>query len=216
MKVIAVISQKGGSGKTTLASNLGVAAQQAGSRTAIVDTDPQQSVRFWGDKRPNDGPGPEVLGDHAKRLPRIIETAADAGFDVLVIDTQPRDSGDALLACKVADIILIPCRPAAYDLHAIADTLGTTKEARKPAFVVLNSAPIRSAMVDQAREYLEGQGATVAPVIVRQRVAFSHSVLVGQTALEFEPDGKAAEEINELWAWVCAQLELEPVTRKAA
>jgi chromosome partitioning protein len=213
MKVVSMLSQKGGSGKSTVCVHLAVAAHQAGLRTAIVDLDPQQSVRFWGDQRRGE---PEVLGDHAKRLPMIVERAASA-FDMLIVDTPPKDSGDALQAAKVADLVLIPCRPNVFDLHAVAQTLQTAKEARKPAFVVLSCAPVRSNVVQEAGALLKDQqDAKIAPVVIHQRVAFSHCLIDGKSALEFEADGKAAQEARDLFAWVCTELGISPAIKEAA
>ena len=78
---------------------------------------------------------------------------------------------------------------------------------RTPAFVVLNAAPIRSRAVDEARDVVSKFDGKVAPVVLCQRAAYGHSVIEGRTAQEFEPDGKAAEEIEALWEWVKSELE---------
>ncbi len=114
----------------------------------------------------------------------------------------------SLQAARAADLILIPCRPAAFDLEAIEATRDLAALAKKPATVVLNAAPIRSAIVGEAATGLEAQGAQVAPFIMHQRVAFSHAVIDGRTALEIEPEGKAAEETFALFGWACGQVGL--------
>jgi chromosome partitioning protein len=204
MKTIAVISQKGGSGKSTISVHLAVAAQIGGLRVAIVDLDPQATARKWGDKR--EAPEPEVVGDHAERLPQLVEAAAANGADLLIIDTAPNADRASLAAARAADLVLIPCRPAAFDLDAIEATRDLAEIAKKPAWVVLNSAPIRSAITEEARRGLEEKGARVAPQVVHVRVAYSHSVIDGRTAMEFEPDGKAAEEIKALLTWARRQM----------
>ncbi|MFE1603318.1 ParA family partition ATPase [Methylobacterium sp. ID0610] len=207
MRTIAIISQKGGVGKTTVAVHLAVAGAQAGYRTALVDLDPQATARKWGDKRQADEP--EVIGDHAERLPQLVEAAQSNGADLLIIDTAPNADRASLAAARAADLILIPCRPAAFDLEAIEATRDLASIARKPAWVVLSSAPARSAVVEEARRGLEGQGAQVAPQVVHQRVAYSYSVIDGRTAEEYEPGGKAAEEIAALFAWASEQAGLQ-------
>ncbi len=206
MKTIAVISQKGGSGKSTISVHLAVAAQQHGLRVAVIDLDPQATARKWGDKREADEP--EVIGDHAERLPQLVEAARANGADLLVIDTAPNADRASLTAARAADLVLIPCRPASFDLDAIEATCDLADIAKKPAWVVLNAAPIRSGIVDEARKGLEGQGRKVAPQVVHVRVAFSHGVIDGRTAQELEPDGKAAEEIEALFLWACIQVDL--------
>lgn len=206
MRTIAVISQKGGAGKSTLAVHLAVAAHLGGHRCAIVDLDPQATTRKWGDKRQADGP--EVVGDHAERLPQLVDAARSNGADLLVIDTAPNADRASLTAARAADLILIPCRPAAFDLEAIEATRDLAVIAKKPAWVVLSSAPVRSAIVEEARRGLEASGAQVAPQTIHQRVAYSYAVIDGRSASEYEPEGKAAEEVAALFRWASQQVGL--------
>lgn len=211
MRTFAIISQKGGAGKTTLSVHLAVAAQLQGLQVAVIDLDPQATARKWGDKRQAE---PEVVGDHAERLAQLKSAAEANGADLLIIDTAPNADRASLSAAKAADFILIPCRPAAFDLEAMTATTDLAELARKPAAIVLNAAPTRSAIVEEARRGLEGQGARVVPQVVHSRVAFSHSVIDGRTAGEFEPDGKAASEIRSLLGWLCTEVGM-PACRRA-
>ena len=110
MKIVSVINQKGGSGKTTLALHLAVAASQAGRNTAVIDLDPQASSANWGDRR--QAKGPVVRSAHASRLPQELQQIQDAGGEVVVVDTAPHADSAALEAAHASDLILIPCRPA--------------------------------------------------------------------------------------------------------
>ena len=107
---------------------------------------------------------------------------------------------------------------AAFDLEAIRATLTLTQIAQKPSFVVLNAAPPRSGFGREAAEGLEGQGVQVAPIIMSQRAAFAHGVIDGRTAQEFEPGGKAAEEVERLYLWLCGIVDMPTCrqVRKAA
>lgn len=203
MRTIAVISQKGGAGKTTVTLHLAVAATMAGLNVAVIDLDPQATARKWGDRR--QAPAPEVVGDHAERLPQLIVAAETNGADLLVIDTAPNADRASLTAARAADLILIPCRPATFDLEAIETTRDLAAIAKKPAWIVLSAAPVRSSVTEEARHGLEQSGAKVAPQVIYQRVAYSHSVIDGRTAMEFEPGGKAAEEMLALYEWACQQ-----------
>jgi chromosome partitioning protein len=217
MKIVAIIAQKGGAGKTTLAVHLATAAATAGYATAIIDLDPQATAASWGDKR-NAAEGPEVISGHATRLAALIDAARANGADFLVLDTAPNADQTASLAARAADVVLIPCRPAAFDLEAIETTLSLTKAASKPAYVVLNAVPPRSGISDEAAESLAGQGAQVAPHRLGHRAAYSHGVIDGRTAQEFEPQGKAAAEIHALYKWICGIVDMptRPHARKAA
>lgn len=208
MKVVSVISQKGGAGKTTLATNIAVAASLSGVRTFLADLDPQATARKWGDRR---GRAPEVVSDHAARLPNLLESARAGGAGLVVIDTAPNADQASLAAAKSADIILIPCRPAVFDLEAISTTIDLAAIARRQAFVVLSAAPIRSTIVDEARKVITDQGAKVAPTVIHQRAAYGHASIDGRGVLEYEPGGKAAEEISALFGWL--RDELGPLVR---
>ena len=211
MKIVAIISQKGGAGKTTLAVHLAAAAAKAGYRTAIIDLDPQGTAASWGDRRA--AQEPEVISGQAIRLPALIKAAQENGADFLILDTAPNADQTASLAARAADIVLIPCRPAAFDLEAVETTLMLAKLTAKPAYVVLNAVPPRSGGIDkEASARLEVQGASVAPHQLTHRAAFAHGVIDGRTAQEFEPRGKAAAEIEAVYKWICSVVDMPPYT----
>jgi chromosome partitioning protein len=197
MKTVAIISQKGGAGKTTLAVHLATAAAAAGHRAAIIDLDPQATAASWGDPRTADAP--EVISGQAGRLPVLMKAAQENGATFLVLDTAPNADQTASLAARAADLVLIPCRASAFDLEAIETTLMLAKTATGPAYVVLNAVPPRSGIGKEAAEGLTAQGAQVAPHQLTHRAAFTHGVIDGRTAQEFEPQGKAAVEIEGLY-----------------
>src|SRR5438034_2146113 len=136
MDVIAVIAQKGGTGKTTLTLALAVAAQLAGKVTAIVDLDPQATASNWSDRR--EAESPVVVSAQPARLPHVLTSAEASGAALVLIDTPPRAEQAALAAAKAANLILIPYRPAIYDLETMATTLqlirlpGATPATRLP------------------------------------------------------------------------------------
>jgi chromosome partitioning protein len=206
VKVIAIISQKGGAGKTTLAVHLATAASAAGHTAAIIDLDPQATATSWGDHRQAEAP--EVVSGQAVRLPALMKAAQENGATFLVLDTAPNADQTASLAARAADLVLIPCRPATFDLGAIETTLLLSRAAHKPAYVVLNAVPPRSNIGREAAEGLAGRGAQVAPYQLSQRAAFAHGVIDGRTAQEFEPKGRAAEEVSKLYTWVCTTVDM--------
>ena len=136
MKTVAIVSQKGGAGKTTLALHIAVAAEAAGYPSAIMDMDAQGTAEAWGTWR-SEAP-PIVLAAKATTLARRLEQAAQAGAGVAVIDTPPIAEAEARAAVTAADLVLIPCRPNAFDLHAIRSTAGLVSYAGKKAFLVFN------------------------------------------------------------------------------
>jgi chromosome partitioning protein len=205
MPTIAIVSQKGGSGKTTLAIHLATAATSAGKVACIVDTDPQATAAAWGDWR--GGADPEVITAPPTRLGKTIEDAANLGAEVIVVDTPPHADAAAREAVKAADLVLIPTRPRAFDLHAIQTTAELIRYAGKPAFVVFNAAPARGAQLfAEASAIVENLGLKVCPITFADRAAFHHSVAAGKVATETDPQGKAASETAALWDWVCEQV----------
>lgn len=213
MPIIAIVSQKGGSGKTTLAVHLASAATSAGKVACIIDTDPQATAAAWGDWR--GGADPEVVTTPPSRLAKTIEDAAKLGADVIVIDTPPHADAAAREAVRAADLVLVPTRPRAFDLHAIQTTAELIRYAGKPAFVIFNATPARGAQLfAEASAIVAELGMAVCPVTFADRAAFHHSTAAGKVASETDPQGKAATEAAALWQWVCYQVGM--TTRKRA
>lgn len=207
MKTIAIISQKGGAGKTTVSIHLAVAAEERGLKTAIFDLDPQASAATWADKRTKEAPA--VVSAQASRLPGLLEQAAAQQADLVIIDSAPNADAASLAAARAADIILIPCRPAAFDLNAIGTTLALASVAGKPAFVLLNAVPPQGRVGEEARQALIGGGVAVADPVLHQLVAFSHAVNDGRSAQELDAKSKAAIEIAALFDWIMQQANMQ-------
>jgi chromosome partitioning protein len=203
MKTIAVISQKGGAGKTTLSIHLAVAAESQGIQAAVIDLDPQASAAGWSDSRAAESPA--VVSAQAARLVQVLDAARNNRVGLALLDTAPHSERTALAAARAADFILIPCRPAILDLRAIGSTIDLARLANKPCAVVLNAVPPRSSVAD-AKEAVASYGVQVAPVHFTQRAAFAHALTAGQTAQEYEPDGKAADEALHLYMWISTQV----------
>jgi chromosome partitioning protein len=205
MLKVALISQKGGAGKSTLALHLATEAGVRGLGAAAIDLDPQGNLTRWASRR-GDLP-PDVYSEHPAALENGLSAAGGAGkYGIVFMDTAPHADRGALTAAKSADLILIPCRPATFDLEAIETTLDLCQLAKRPAVVVLNAAPTRSRVVQEAIRVIVGRGGTVSPVVIHQRVAFQHCLIEGRTAAEFEPDGGAARELAALYDDMMARL----------
>ena len=206
MQTIALVAQKGGTGKTTLALSLAVAAVQRGRSVAVVDLDPQASAANWADRRVLNVPA--VVSAHVPRLQNVIDTARQNGVDLILIDTPGKSEQAALAAAKVADLVLIPCRPQIHDI----ETLTATKEiidlaGGRPAFVVLNAVPPQGRRHEEAQAAIQDMGLTVCPAVLVQRAAFGDAPNAGQSASEYEPGGKAAQEIELVYEFVSKLLK---------
>jgi chromosome partitioning protein len=204
---IAIVAQKGGAGKTTLAINLAAAAEQAGHVALIIDTDPQASACEWASWRKG-GP-PEVIDSAPPRLAAKIAQAHSQGATFIVIDTPPHADAAASKAVEAADMVLIPCRPSAFDLAAIRTTGQLVKLHGKPAALVFTAGPARAPKIyGDATALVESFGINVCPHIVADRAAFRHASAAGQSVFEFEPGGRAAAEIAAVHIWLCEQLNV--------
>ena len=206
MKTVAILSRKGGTGKTTLAVHLSVAAERAGRTTALIDLDPQASAIGWSDRR--EGDTPIVISAHASRLPELLETAEKNGVDLAIVDTAAHAETSALTAARAATLALIPCRPASLDLLAIGATVDVVKLAKVPARVVFNGTPARGNLTNEARQAVETYNVPCAPCSIGQRMAFVHALIDGLTVQESEPTGKASHEITALYAYLANEMEV--------
>jgi chromosome partitioning protein len=208
MQTIAIVSQKGGAGKTTLAVHLAAAGSVAGLIALVVDTDPQATACAWHSWRGDEDPDVIDCAAHAL-LPRKLQQVASLGADVAVIDTPPHADIMAREACRAANLILIPCRPRAFDLDAVRMTAELAVASGKPAFLIFMAGPPRAPrLYGEATELVDRFGLKVAPIMLPERAAFHHSVSLGKTAPEIAPNGKAAQEIALLWAWVCERVNM--------
>lgn len=213
MPTIAIISQKGGAGKTTLALHLAAAAQEAGRVSLVIDTDPQATASQWAAWR-KDAP-PEVIDSPPPRLAAKVDQARGQGAEFIVIDTPPHADSAARAAVEAADLVLIPCRPSAFDLSAIQTTAKLVQLLRKPAFVVFTAgSPNAPRVYQEAGELVQSFGTPPCPLQMPDRAAYRHASGEGRTVMELEPRGKAAEEIRQLYDWTCRQLDTSTQKRK--
>ena len=205
MQKIAIISQKGGAGKSTLAIHLAVEAAKT-QNVAIIDLDPQASTASWGDRR--EAELPVVRSAHAARLPQEIALVEENGGELLIIDTAPHSDAAAVEAARAADLVLVPVLPNIFDIEAgLATGTLLRRVTDVPFFVVLNEvAPVGTGEADEAEEALRAQQIPVCPIRIAKRVAYARSLAYGQVACEFEPGGKAATEIEHLHRFACERV----------
>jgi chromosome partitioning protein len=204
MRIIALASQKGGSGKTTIAAHLAVQAGRVGQGPAVlIDTDPQGSLSEWWRARQDDTPALATV-----RLDELEANLAELrsyGTAVALIDTPPALTTSIERVIATADLVLIPARPSPHDLRAVAATVAMASRAGKPFLFVINGAAPRANITAEAVAALSEHG-RVAPVILYQRTDYAASMIDGRTTMETAPSSRSASEIAELWKYVHAQL----------
>lgn len=205
MRVLALASQKGGSGKTTLSGHMAVQAQRAGAGPVVlIDIDPQGSLADWWNER--EAEMPAFAQTTVARLQTDLEALRQQGFKLAVIDTPPAITMAIQSVISVAELIVIPTRPSPHDLRAAGATVDLCDRAGKPLIFVVNAATPRAKITYEAAVALSQHG-TVAPVTLHHRTDFAASMIDGRTVMEADPNGKSAQEVVELWKYVSDRLE---------
>jgi len=214
MRTIAFVTQKGGAGKSTLASNISVAAKHAGERVFVIDLDPLQSLVKWSKLRGQS----EIAVEHipASKLVKALEALEKKGVTVVVIDAPGEDSENLAAAIRAADLCVIPARPNVFDLWASEVTRAKVKEAGKEYIFLLNQIPPaqQSARVEQGAKALQAMGGLLAPM-VSARVDYQEAARHGLGVAELHPSSVAAQEMRELWASVKRRLKKGATAAKA-
>jgi chromosome partitioning protein len=204
MKAITFVTQKGGSGKSTLCISLAIAAQEAGHSVCILEMDRQATISDWAEHRTRDSP--EVAQIEATQLEGIIEQLRQTAYDYVFIDTPGVDSPGTLSAIRAADLCVIPCRPTPADLRAFKPTLAAVYRLEKKFAFVLNQTPPRSYRVRDAADGLAVLG-ILPDVNIVMRNDHQDAIGVGQGVTEFNPTGASAKEIRSLWAWLAKRMQ---------
>jgi len=208
MRIISLLTQKGGAGKSTLTCNLAVAAMQAGEKVLALDLDHEQgTLSEWAKLRPEDKPPVPVAqlpGGDSRQLGSVLDAARDR-FGLMLLDLPGRDSPLTHNAMSVADLCLVPLRPTRPDALAIRKTVEALMIGKKRfAFILNQCPPAHNARSAEMSAGLVSLGYLADPMIC-MRAAFQDAYAAGQGVTEYEPDGKAAAEIRRLWKWIDQQ-----------
>mgnify|MGYP001807174639 CR=1 FL=1 len=207
MKVLSLVTQKGGTGKSALAVSLAVAAEQAGERVVILDLDPQSTSASWYEARAAETPA--VL-DH-NQVGQVSETLTrlrGAGFTLAIIDTPGIDSHATRGAMREADLALVPVRPSEADVKATMPTVRALEAIGRPYALIINQAPTnRQARLTAAVSLRLSTSGEVVPVPVATRMDHQYAYALGQGVHEYAPEGKAAAEVADVWSWCRKRME---------
>jgi chromosome partitioning protein len=202
--IVALLNQKGGVGKTTLALHLAGAWALRGKRVLVVNADRQGSALDWSEQRSREGLSRlfGVLGLARETLHRELpEIARDA--DHVVVDGPPRVTGIARSALLAADVVLVPATPSPFDGWASGEMLRLLGEARvfRPEIVarfVLNRCAARTVIARETAEALADHDPPVLASRIGQRVAFADAARTGRLVYELDKAGSATREIDAL------------------
>lgn len=213
MWVLTFTSQKGGSGKTTLAGHVAVAAERADhGPVAVLDADPQGSLADWWNERRAETP--VFAHTYVSRLAADVEAMRAHGIRLLVIDTPPAITETIERVVGISDLVAVPTRPSPHDLRAAGATIEIVERLGKPLVFVVNGATPRARITAEAAVVLSQHG-TVAPVTVHQRTDFAASMIDGRTVMEIDGGSRSSDEIGRLWGYLSDRLEGRRPTRLA-
>ncbi|MBV9907930.1 MAG: ParA family protein [Hyphomicrobiales bacterium] len=192
------MSQKGGSGKSTIASSLAVAAHETKQAVCVIDMDPQGSLTNWARVR---GAGDiEVLASGAARLPALLASLERRGVTLALLDTPGAEGAASSAAMQAADLNIVPSRPSLFDLRACARTRAAIGEIGGEFVFLLNQCPSakQTARVQDGVEALEEMGQLISPLILA-RADYQEAARCGSGVTELNPCSAAAEEMRGLW-----------------
>lgn len=204
MKVISILTQKGGAGKTTVALNLAVEAERNGKKTAVFDLDPQATATFWKDIRECDTPA--VISLQAVRLEPMLKAAKSEGTDFVFIDGAAVARDIAFSAASVSDYILIPTKTAVFDTKSMIQTIDLAKEKGIPYSILLNMLSPVGQETRDAERLVEQLNSKLCPVRLGNRKSYFRAQGTGLAVQEYEPGGKAAIEIKRLYKFITEQV----------
>lgn len=226
MQTLAVLSHKGGTGKTTIATHLAMSAQAAGHRTVLVDMDPQRSALAWSRHRSaygaaiNEAPviqeGPIFQEGRAGTLYFARQAAERLRVELMVADTAPNCEADTLDAARWADLCLIVVRPSFFDIQAVGRTVDVVRSLGRPGLFLLNQAPAgQGRAMQEATAALSQYGLPVSAIRLHARPVFQTAAAAGLTVGETAAAGPAAAEVNALWRDLSFRLGLDQVFEAA-
>jgi chromosome partitioning protein len=205
MRVMAFASQKGGSGKTTLAGHIAVQAELVGAGpVAVIDTDPQGSLSDWWNARQAETP--VFAQTFISRLTHDLQKMRDIGIEILIFDTPPAITATIEQVIRVCDLVVVPTRPSPHDLRAAGATVDLVEKVEKSLVFVVNGATPRARITAEAAIALSQHG-TVAPVTIHHRTEFAASMIDGRTVMELPGNRRSTEEIAQLWDYLADRLD---------
>ena len=207
MKVLALVTQKGGTGKSSLAVSIAVAAQERGLRVYVVDLDRQGTAKNWFERR--EAETPEVATIDPTKLTAAVAALTKQRYDLAILDTPGVDTPATAAAMQAADLCLIPARPSVADIEAARPTVHSLTRLGKSFSFVLNQCPAgRSVRTSDAFRALQLSGA-VCGVTLAMRADHLDALAQGLGVTERDPTGKAAGEVRELVQWILLKLEVK-------
>ena len=201
MRIITLIAEKGGVGKTTIALELAVAAVKASHKVAVIDVDPQATASQWGDRRQSEYPW--IVATHAIRMDATLQKARSQNVEYVFVDTPPHSGSDVVQAASRSHLVLLPVESHLFSLETIQKQNALLVAAGKPSSCyVINKAPVKGHDADGAFNFLMEQGSHVCPQFLHLRAVYRHASNLGRGTMEYSPKSVAAEEVANLYQYM--------------
>lgn len=200
MKVLGIINQKGGVGKTTISTCLAVAFEQAGKKVAILDLDPQATSCFWHDTRTSKSLS--VVSIQPVRLKMMVNSANSLGTDIVIIDGAAVQREIAYDVAAIVDLALIPTKPALFDISAMQETIKALKQNKTSFSIILNMISPQGKKETDVKEIVETFSENVCPTTLGNRKDFFRAQSFGLAVQEYAPESIAAKEIMSLYNYI--------------
>ena len=176
MRVISLLAQKGGVGKTTLALHWAVEAQRTGiGQVAVIDMDTQASATRWYERRTQDFP--RLLQADENNVAAAVAACRRIDIDLVLIDTMPRVDVSSIAAARVSDLSVIPCGPSVLDIEAIGHTIAIMNRTDSPGVIVINQGRHSSGINAKASAVLGQYGLPVCPMLIMRRAALEDAFI---------------------------------------
>ena len=204
MKILGVLNQKGGVGKTTLSTCLSVAFEEDNKKVALIDLDPQATACFWSDTRNKNTPA--VVSIQPVRLKSMINAARDANTDIVIIDGAAIQKEIAYDVAQFADYIIIPTKTAVFDVTSMQETVKIIKKNNVPYSIISNMVSPSGQEIDDFKKMTSDLNIPLCNTSIGNRKDFFRAQNMGLAFQEYDREGKGAEEIIQVYKYIIKQL----------
>jgi chromosome partitioning protein len=197
--IISAVNQKGGTGKTTVATNLAACFAAEGRDVLLIDADPQHSALDWRADRPADRPPVQTIGLPVRNLHREIDPFRRK-YEVILIDGGGRVNATARAAVMVSDFVIVPTLPSKPDILSTQDffkdvieDVATIRDVQ--GAVLINQLQAGTVVSRRSEEYLKSLGYPIFKTLLHQYVAYREAIAAGVSVIEYDQTSKAAQEL---------------------
>jgi len=202
MQIWFLVTQKGGAGKTTLATNLAVCGAEGGRKVLLADLDPQETaVKWWQSRESENGIQAVKIPQNIEQVKRTVNVATEKNFDLLIFDTVGQDTSLHNAIIDLATLCIVPCQPSLPDIRAVKSTIGLVEKKAVDFVFVITRCPPVGQEYDKTNQGLSAHG-LVCPTPTIERKAYKNAYALGLGVSEYDKQDKAAQEMRNIYSWI--------------